>query len=76
MLYPNRSNDKDLEKKQKDINTLDQIVHLATSLQDQLSRYNARQSSFDALYGMDNIVAQIWIIARNVRNKLEEGGEE
>ena len=41
---------------------------------DQLSRYNARQSSFDALYGMDNIVAQIWIIARNVRNKLEEGG--
>lgn len=70
------TNDKDLEKKKKDINSLDQIVTLATSLQDQLSRYNARQSSFDALYGMDNIVAQIWIIARNVRNKLEEGGDE
>ena len=44
------ANDKDLEKKKKDINSLDQIVNLATSLQDQLSRYNARQSSFDALY--------------------------
>lgn len=50
------ANDKYLEKKQKDINSLDQIVNLATSLQDQLSRYNARQSSFDALYGMDNRV--------------------
>ena len=69
-------NDKDLEKKKKDIDQLEQIVHLATSLQDQLSRYNAGQSSFDALYGMDNIVAQIWIIARNVRNKLEEEGEK
>lgn len=67
--------DKDREKKEKDINALDQIMHFATSLQDQLIRYNARQSSFDALYGMDQIVAQIWIIARNVRNKLEEGGE-
>jgi hypothetical protein len=68
--------DKDIEKKKKDIAALDQIMHFATSLQDQLIRYNARQSSFDALYGMDNIVAQVWIIARNVRNKLEEEGEE
>ena len=39
-------NDKDLEKKKKDLNSLEQIIHLATSLKDQLSRYNARQKLF------------------------------
>ena len=58
--------------KEKDILALNQIIQLATNLQDHLSRYNARQSSFDALYGMDQIIAQVWIIAGNVRNKLEE----
>ena len=31
-------NDKDLEKKKKDLNSLEQIIHLATSLQDDASR--------------------------------------
>ena len=41
------ANDKDLEKKKKDINSLDQIVTLATSLQHDASRNPTGFSPWD-----------------------------
>lgn len=60
----------------KDIEQLEKIIKCATELQDYIGRYNARHNEQHALYGWDNIVAQIWIIARNVRNYIEETKEK
>lgn len=61
---------------EKDIEQLEKIIKCATELQDYIGRYNARHNELQALYGFDNIVAQIWIIARNVRNYIEENKEK
>ena len=61
----------DKTNKEKDIESLERIIKLSSELQDAVARYNARQSEFGALYHMDNIIAQVWIIARNVRDSLE-----
>lgn len=50
----------DSKKLEKDISQLNEIIKLAAELQDKLSRYNARQKGFQALYGMDNIASTIW----------------
>ena len=60
------------EKQNKDIEQLNDITKLAAELQEKISRYNARQKSFCALYGMDNIVAQIWVASRNIRDSIED----
>ena len=49
----------DNKKLEKDISQLNDIIKLAAELQDKLSRYNARQKGFQALYGMDNIVSTV-----------------
>ena len=61
----------DNKKLEKYISHLNDIVNLAAELQDKLSRYNARQKGFQALYGMDNIVSTIWVTARNLRDSME-----
>lgn len=61
----------DNKKLEKDISQLNEIIKLAAELQDKLSRYNARQKGFQALYGMDNIVSTVWVTARNLRDSME-----
>lgn len=60
----------------KDIDQLEKIMKCSVELQDHIGRYNARHNVTHALYGWDNVVAQIWIIARNVRNYIEETKEK
>lgn len=60
------------EKIQKDISQLSDITRLAAELQDKIERYNIRQRDYKALYGMDKIVGTIWLIARNLRDELDD----
>lgn len=62
----------DKTRKEKDIESLEKIIKLSSELQEAIARYNARHSEMDALYNMDNIVAQVWVIARNIRNRIED----
>lgn len=59
-------------KKEKDLEHLEKIIKLSGELQEALARYNAKHTEMDALYNMDNIIAQVWVIARNIRNQIED----
>lgn len=65
---------KKIVDREKQVNCLNCIISLASNLQVQIEKYNARyeQQEYGPLSCFGNIVANIWILCRNLRDSIEE----
>jgi hypothetical protein len=58
--------------KEKDLESLEEIMKFSLELEEAIIRYNARHTEMDALYNIEHIIVSIWIIAHDIRDRIEK----
>ena len=58
--------------KEKDLESLEEIMKFSLELEEAIIQYNARHTEMDALYNIEHIIVSIWIIAHDIRDRIEK----